>query len=386
MVHLWQGPRRICLGSGAAARVGEEVAQLTGGKGPVAVIVDPGVHRSGVAEPVLQSLDRVGLKAEIFREVERNPSLATADRATAFVRAVGALAVVGVGGGSAMDVAKAAAAAAQGGSIRDWLGADRVPGPGLPLVLVPTTAGTGSEVSHAAVLHDEEVGYKRVAVSRHLLADVAVLDPLLTLDLPPVVTADSGMDALTHAVEAYTAVAASPLSDPLALEAIRLIGRHLRPAYAAGRNCPEAREGMLVAAALAGMAFTAAGLGAVHLLGYPLSEQYGLSHGRANAVLLPHVMRYNLVAAPHRFAAIAAALGEAVEQLGPRQAAATAVAAVEQLLADLDISPRLRDYGVPEEALDRLAEQALDQGARLVGNNARRLDLAGARAVLRSAW
>jgi alcohol dehydrogenase class IV len=273
-----------------------------------------------------------------------------------------------------MDLAKITAAVlAHGGVPRDYIGEFKIPGPILPLICVPTTAGTGSEVSAASVLTDTENQIKVGILSNYLRPQVAIVDPLMTLSCPPKVTADSGIDALTHAIEAYTAVdnadfpippnektiyqGRHPLADALAAQAITLIGANLRKAVHNGNDL-EAREGMALAATLAGLAFSNVGVAAVHALEYPVGAATHCSHGAGNGLLLPYVMRFNLPVRQREFAKIAQFLGEDVAATDERHAAERAIQAVTQLRADIGIPLRLRDLGVRQEQLRPFAEKA----------------------------
>jgi alcohol dehydrogenase class IV len=273
-----------------------------------------------------------------------------------------------------MDLAKITATVlAHGGTPGMYLGDSRIPGPVLPLFCLPTTAGTGSEVSAAAVLTDTENQMKVSTLSNYLRPQVALIDPLLTVSCPPKVTADSGIDALTHAIEAYTAVdnaafplphgersvyqGKTPLADAFAERAIALIGQHLRRAVKDGQDL-EAREGMALAATLAGLAFSNAGVAVVHALEYPVGGATHCSHGAGNGLLLPYVMRFNLPARTKEFAVIARLLGEDVAGLPERQAAERAIVAVEKLRDDIGVPRRLRDLGAREEQLRPFAEKA----------------------------
>jgi alcohol dehydrogenase class IV len=284
-------------------------------------------------------------------------------------------AILGLGGGSNMDLAKITATVlAHGGSPKDYVGDDQVPGPILPLICLPTTAGTGSEVSAATVLTDTENKIKVGILSNYLRPKAAVIDPLLTVSCPPKVTADSGIDALTHAIEAYTAVdnadfplppgertvyqGRHPFGDLFAEKAIASIGVHLRRAVAHGNDL-DAREGMALAATLAGLAFSNVGVAAVHALEYPVGGATHCSHGAGNGLLLPYVMRFNLPARKKEFATIARLLGENVTGLDEDQSAERAIAAVERLRADIGIPLRLRDIGVRREQLRSFAEKAI---------------------------
>jgi len=287
-----------------------------------------------------------------------------------------------------------------GGAAEEYFGDHRVPGPVLPVVAVSTTAGTGSEVSAAAVLADPARGRRGSIMSNYLRPAAAIYDPLLTVSCPPKVTADAGIDALTHAVEAYTVLSAeaqadatlaagvyqgrTPMTDLLAEQAIALVGRWLRRAAYQGGDL-EAREGMHLASLYAGMAFSNAGLTAVHALEYPVGVATGLSHGAGNGLLLPYVMEYNIPACPERLAAVARLLGEEVEGLSAWQAAEAAVEAVQRLKAEIGIPMRLRDVGVEEAGLRSLAEATLPL-TRLLRLNPRPLDAESLQGILKRAW
>jgi len=293
----------------------------------------------------------------------------------------------------------AATVLAHGGSPRDYVGDDRIPGPVSPVVCVPTTAGTGSEVSGASVLTDSDNHMKVGVLSNHLRPRAAVVDPLLTVSCPPKVTADSGIDALTHAIEAYTAVdnatfplppgertvyqGRHPLGDLLAERAIALIGTHLRRAVADGNNL-EAREGMALGATLAGLAFSNVGVAAVHALEYPVGGATHCSHGAGNGLLLPYVMRYNLPARTREFARIAQLLGEDVAGLDEEAAANRAISAVEKLRADIGIPTRLSQLGVTEGQLADFAAKAFAV-KRILRVNPREVTLEALQGILRAA-
>jgi alcohol dehydrogenase class IV len=297
-------------------------------------------------------------------------ALAGYDMAKAFQPDV----LVGLGGGSNMDLAKLAAVLLKhGGSPRDYIGDDKIPGPIFPLICVPTTAGTGSEVSAATVITDAENHIKVGILSNYLRPTAAVVDPLMTLSCPPKVTADSGIDALTHAIEAFTAIdnadfplpagertvyqGKHPMGDLCAEKAIALVGKFLRRAVNDGNDL-EAREGMALAALLGGLAFSNVGVALVHAMEYPVGGAVHCSHGAGNGLLLPYVMRFNLPAKVKAFAEIAALLGENVAGLSDSDAAEKAIAAVEKLRNDIGVPQRLRELGLKPEQLRTLAEKA----------------------------
>ncbi|MCE9530958.1 MAG: iron-containing alcohol dehydrogenase, partial [Planctomycetes bacterium] len=281
---------------------------------------------------------------------------------------------IGLGGGSNMDAAKIAAIAlTHGGDPREYVGENKVPGPILPLICVPTTAGTGSEVSQAAVFTDTEKQNKVSCLSNFLRPAAAIVDPLLTVSCPPKVTADSGIDALTHAIEGFTAVdyahyplpenersvyqGKNPFGDMVAEKAIQLVGQFLKRAVKDGNDL-EARDGMALAATLGGLAFSNAGVALVHAMEYPVGAAVHVSHGAGNGLLLPFVMRYNLAPRKAAFAAVARWLGEDLKGLDETAAAERAVVAVEMLKSEIGIPARLRDLGVKENQLAPFAEKA----------------------------
>jgi alcohol dehydrogenase class IV len=364
---------QLVFGRNAADNVGEIVRRL--GARRVFLVTDSILLEAGVVEPVHAPLSEAGVVVKIFSEGEPEPSLRAADAAIAAARGFRPDAIIGLGGGSNMDLAKITAVIlTHGGQPLDYAGDDRVPGPILPLLCVPTTAGTGSEMSAASVLSDTDNQMKVGVLSNYLRPAAAIVDPLLTVSCPPKVTADSGIDALTHAIEAYTAVdnadfplphgersvyqGRHPFGDMLAERAVRLIGANLRRAVRDGADL-EAREGMALGATLAGMAFSNVGVALVHALEYPVGGATHCSHGAGNGLLLPYVMRYNAPKRLAAFASLASLLGEDVTGLSDERAAEQAVVAVERLRADIGIPTRLRDLGVKENQLRPFAEKAL---------------------------
>lgn len=389
----------IIFGRSATRRTGEVVRRL--GVERVLLVTDARLVSAGLHEPVERALAEAGVAVGRFEGGLAKP---TVDAVAACAEAAqeqeyGAL--VALGGGSNIDLAKAAAVVLHyGGSAADYFGPDLVPGPVMPLVAVSTTAGTGSEVSMASVLADPANDRRGALLSNYLRPRAAIYDPLLTLSCPTQVTAEAGIDALTHAIEAYMVVSSdtqlgSPedvgvytgrcvLSDVLAEKAIALVGMYLRRAvYKAGDV--EAREGMHLASLLAGMSFSNAGLTAVHALEYPLGPLTGSTHGAGNGLYLPYVMSYNIPACPVRLANVARLLGEDVDGLSDWDAAEWAVEAVQRLKADIGIPMTLRDLGVDEEELRPLAE-ATAQVTRLLQMNPRPLDVDALEEIIRDAY
>jgi alcohol dehydrogenase class IV len=363
---------QIHFGSGAVRQLPEILQKLNLRR--VLIVTDEVLVKAGIVDQVQEPL-RQQVALELFTGGEPEPSLRAADACIAHARAFRPDGLIGLGGGSNMDLAKIAAAVlTHGGTPRDYLGEDRVPGPTLPLVCIPTTAGTGSEVTAAAVFLDQDNHIKAGVLSNYLRPAVAVVDPRLTLSCPRKVTADSGIDALTHAIEAFTAVDNAtfplpegqtsifqgryPLGDCLAEKAIAIIGANLVRAVEEPSNLA-AREAMALGALLAGMAFSNVGVAMVHALEYPLGAATHCSHGAGNGLLLPYVMRYNLPVRTREFARVSELLGVDTDGMSEQHAAECAIGAVEELNRKIGIPARLRELGAKPEQIPEFAEKAL---------------------------
>jgi len=362
----------LSFGDGAVKQLGELAGKHAIRR--LLVVTDRTLVDVGLVQRVLAPLIEAGVVVELFDGSEAEPSLAVADAAIDAALDFQPDALMGLGGGSNMDLAKiTATVVTHGGSPSDYFGFDRVPGPVLPLICVPTTAGTGSEVSHAAVLTDTANEMKVSTLSNWLRPKLAVVDPELTYSCPRQVTADSGIDALTHAIEAYTATDFAdmhvaegeacayegrfPIGDIMAEKAIALVGQHLVTAVNEPQN-KVARNGMALAATLAGMAFSNAGVALVHALEYPLGGALNCSHGAGNGLLLPFVMRFNLPERVDAFGRIAGLLGEATEGLPAAEAAELAIARVERLKREIGIPARISDIGGQADQLAAFAQKA----------------------------
>lgn len=365
---VFRAAGEITFAAGSAGRTGEILRKQ--GVRKALVVVDPGFARAGSFAKITDSLGKEKIAFTVFDRVEPEPPAELADEAGEAARREKCDFVLGVGGGSAMDTAKAAAVLATNeGTARDYQGLEKVPKPGLPKGMIPTTAGTGSEVTFTAVFVNREVKKKAGINSSFLYPELSILDPELTLDLPPAVTAYTGMDALAHAVESYTSRAAHSLSEIFSLKAIRLIGRNLREAVFNGQN-REARAEMLLGSLLAGVGLANAGVTAVHSLAYPLGGEFRVPHGVANGMLLAPVMAFNALSSPERFAEIAEEMGEKTGGLSEKEAALLGVEAVRRLSREIEMPQRLSDLGIPESALSGMAEEAM-QVARPLANNPR---------------
>ncbi|MBE3581920.1 MAG: iron-containing alcohol dehydrogenase [Thermoanaerobacteraceae bacterium] len=360
MLGVYKLPTELFFGCGASRHTGEKLKEL--GASKVFVVCDPGVKQAGLLKGITTSLKEAGLEFTVYEDIKPEPTSDIIEVGTEYLRKSGCDVVLGVGGGSALDCAKAfAAMVTNEGRITDYTGVGKLKNNPLPVVAVPTTAGTGSEITMFTVITDAQTKMKAPVGSYMLMPVLAILDPELTVGLPPHLTASTGMDALTHAVESYVNVNSHYISEALALQAIKLIARSLRKAVARGTNL-QAREDMLMASTIAALAFNSTRLGLVHAMSQPAGAHFGIPHGLSNAILLPHVMEYNLMGNPEKFAEIAALFGEPTGGLPVMEAAARSVKAVKELMADIGIVEGLGAFGVREEHLGMLADEALTSG------------------------
>ncbi len=327
------------------------------------LITDPGVAAAGILDRAAKILQAAECEYELFDGVKADSGSALIDETVVKFKASGCDSVVGIGGGSSLDTAKAVAAlAANPGPALSYAGLHKVRNRPLPMIAVPTTSGTGSEVTLWSVFTDDTRSVKVAIGGTMIYPAVALCDPELTLDLPPTLTAATGMDALAHAVECYTNNACQPISAALALQAIELIGCHLRSAVLNGRNL-QSRYGMMLASTMAGIAMNPTRLGIAHALAMPLgSWDLRVPHGIVLAVTLPAVMEFNHLAEPDRFVDVARAFGEDVSRLSRLEGAARAVAAVRSLANDIGIPSGLGAYGLREEHISRVVEEAMRSG------------------------
>ncbi len=372
---------KLITGKGATKVLPDELKRLQV-HNPL-IVTDEILQKVGVVDQVSTLLK--GLTFGVFTGVKPEPELSIVEECTALFKEGKHDGLIAIGGGSAIDIAKAVSGfAGFDGKLTDLIGTNLVPQKGAPVIALPTTAGTGSEVTNISILSDKEAQLKKGIVSDYLLPDVAIVAPEMTLTMPPSVTAASGVDALVHAIEAYISVHASPITDALAIHAVKMIADNLPKAYA-NPNHIEARENMATASLMAGMAFGNAGVGAVHALAYPLGGRFNIAHGVSNALLLPYVMDWNKIACLDRFRDIAVALGEQVHQLSDMEAADKAVAAMKRLCEVVNIPSGLRAFDIPEDAIADMAEDA-SKIDRLLNNNPRTFTRIEIEEIYRSAY
>lgn len=355
-------PQEIICGKNSI----EQIPQLLEKQGlkKVMVISDPLLEKLGMVSRITDILGRAGIAFDSFVAVEANPSVETVDLATKAFAASGADSLIALGGGSPMDVAKAVGVLARfGGAITDYEGAHLVPGPIIPLIAIPTTAGTGSEVTAFAVITDRARNYKLTVFSYELIPAYAVLDPRLVMTAPEKIAGACGIDAMVHAIEAYLSKAASPFSDAMAEKALALIGKNIA-LFVADRSNPDAAEAMLYGSMFAGIAFAWARLGNVHAMAHPLGGYFDVPHGVANAVLLPTVLEYNALADNGRYQAIYEAItGRAG---GADFKPQTLVDTIRELIKALGIPATLSAVGVTEDKIPAMAVDAMKSGNILV--------------------
>lgn len=383
-MFVFNTTRSIVFRPGASAEIAEIVGPTLGQR--ILLVTDKPLRALGLIDPALASLKKAGIAAAVFDEVLADPPEANILACAAAAKEHGATGVLAIGGGSPMDVAKVAALIVKSGAALDEVyGVGVAKGPRLPLALVPTTAGTGSEVTPIAIVTTGEAEKKGV-VSPHLLPDIAVLDADLTLGLPPAVTAATGIDAMVHAVEAYTSKSANnnQISKGLARQALQLLGANIREAVFNGKN-RESRGAMLLGSLLAGQAFANSPVAAVHALAYPIGGHYHVPHGLSNALVLPHVLRFNLGAQVEGYAEIAADAFPGLKTVPQASRAEAFAEALATLSRELGLPQTLREVNIPESALPLLAREAMKQ-TRLLVNNPRDVTEADALAVYRAAF
>jgi alcohol dehydrogenase class IV len=373
-------PSKIVFGQGCAIQCAEDV--LAQGFRRAFVVTSPPIV--GLTEPLTEALQAGGAEVSVYAKIATEPSVSMLSEAMAAARAFGPDAIVGLGGGSAIDVAKMVAALYDGRQhVSEVFGIGQLGSRALYLASLPTTAGTGSEVTPIAILLDEVENLKKGIVSPYLVPDAAYVDPFLTKSLPPAITAATGLDALTHCIECYANRVAHPAVDLYALQGIRLISANLIRAVEHGGDM-EARANMALGSLYGGLCLAPVNTAAVHALSYPLGSEFHIAHGISNAVLLPHIVRFNLPAAPERYADMALALG--VEPgATDAETAERGVTRLFGLYSACGLPSSMSELGVPEDAIPGMAEAAMTV-TRLLKNNPRELTLADVEAIYRAAY
>ena len=384
MNHEFRSVPRIVCAAGALQEIGQVFAGLAARR--VLLVCDPGIVTLGFAARACAALEAAGCSVAVFDQVVADPPAAVVEQAVSQGRAFAADGVLGLGGGSSLDAAKLVALLINSEqTLPELYGSDKAHGQRLPLVLVPTTAGTGSEVTWVSVITDAQQR-KQAVYSAQLMPDVAVLDPLLTLGLPAGVTAATGLDAMVHAIEAYTSrTRKNPIADGLATTALRLLGGNLRKVLADGSDVA-ARSAMLQGSLMAGMAFVNASVAAIHGLAYPLGARFHIPHGHANALVMAPMIRFNLPAAQRQYAELAAHLLPEARFADEASAAQAFVEAIEALVRDSGLETRLSRLGIDEASITLMAKDVVTGLQRLIASNPRDMDEAQVQAIYRGIY
>lgn len=382
-LSVYYSPPKIIFGLEAAKAVAGEVTRLGGTK--VLVVTDRILLQADVIRPVIDSLKDAGIPYSIYDGVEPDPPASLVDQAAAILRAENCDFVIGIGGASSLDVAKGVSLVATNESeVVGLIGFEQVPKRGLPKILISTTHSAGGELSPYIIMVASKEDHSVVPIiSEYAIPEVAIMDPLLTVSMPPTVTVDTAIDTLATAIEAVAATNATPFSDVFAERALQLASEYLPVVWAKGSNVT-ARYFMSMAATMAGMAFVNSSVGAVHALSYPLAGRYHLTHGRSLGAILPHVMQFNLPGNPERYALIAELMGKSTDGLSTLEAAELAVEAAADILDSVEVSYCLKDYGASENDVDHLTEEAMTT-APFFEYNPRNFDEKDIAAIYRSA-
>ncbi|OPX39255.1 MAG: hypothetical protein B1H12_00230 [Desulfobacteraceae bacterium 4484_190.2] len=376
-------PPQIDIGSGSLTSLKGIIASYETGR--VLIVTDKGIRQAGILDRVIKAAGKNTKDFDIFDRVLPNPDIPAMEACGQVVESNDYDLVIGLGGGSPMDVAKAASVLpANGGKISPLLGRGMIKRPGVPLCLIPTTSGTGSEATQAIVVDDLESGTKKAIWDRHVIPQVVIVDPDLAIGMPASLTADTGLDALVHGIEAYTARTTNPVVQAYARECIELIARHLPRAVKDGSDL-EARSGMSLAAILGGFAISNGGLGAIHGLAYPLDTVKHIPHGRSVAIMAPWVVDFNRVDNEETYARIARFLGKDVDNLDSRAASQKAVSGIIDLMESVGVSPYLTEHGIQSAEVDGLAKEAFRVSQRLLPSNPRNMTEEDAVGIYRAA-
>ncbi len=366
----------------------EEIIKILGPR--LLIVSDPGLSKIGLYKPLVDNLIKRGTEVRVFDQVEQDPTLRNLEMAIDSGAGFLATGILGFGGGSPMDVAKLTALVLGSGENIDSIwGVNKVKGPRLPLILVPTTAGTGSEVTPVSIMTVED-REKRGVSSAVIIPDLAILDPSLTMVLPPTITATTGIDAMVHAIEAFTSKNKNnnSLSQNLAMEALDLLGISIVKAVRKGKSDRVSRSNMLLGSMLAGMSFANSPVAGVHALAYPLGGKYKVSHGLSNALLLPHVIRFNMQvpATKEAYAKLAGIVFPVLEKIDDLDQRAESFAEEFTTLSKhLNLPTRLREINIPEKACREMAKEAMKQ-ERLLVNNPKTITLEDAEKIYKAAW
>jgi alcohol dehydrogenase class IV len=351
-------PQRILYGLGCYKKIAELIKEMNAEN--ILLVTGKKVIEMNYMKEIINSIKNMNINIEIFNEIPKEPEMNFVYNGLKIYEENDCELILAIGGGSIIDTAKGIALlATNGGSLRDYEGLEKIPKPQAPLIAVPTTAGTGSEVTKFTVITDTERKRKMLIGSVNIIPKIAIVDPLLTISMSQDITMSTGMDALTHAIEAYISIKAQPITDLLAIEAIKLISKYLRRAWANGEDI-EARDKVMLGSLLAGLAFSNSSVALVHGMSRPLGAYFNIPHGLSNAILLPHVMEFTYISNPEKFMNIALFMNEKIERLSLIEAAKLSVEAVKKICKDIKV-PSLKDIGIKEEELNKIAQKMAEE-------------------------
>jgi alcohol dehydrogenase class IV len=351
-------PQRILYGLGCYKKIAELIKEMNAEN--ILLVTGKKVIEMNYMKEIINSIKNMNINIEIFNEIPKEPEMNFVYNGLKIYEENDCELILAIGGGSIIDTAKGIALlATNGGSLKDYEGLEKIPKPQAPLIAVPTTAGTGSEVTKFTVITDTERKRKMLIGSVNIIPKIAIVDPLLTISMSQDITMSTGMDALTHAIEAYISIKAQPITDLLAIEAIKLISKYLRRAWANGEDI-EARDKVMLGSLLAGLAFSNSSVALVHGMARPLGAYFNIPHGLSNAILLPHVMEFTYISNPEKFMNIALFMNEKIERLSLIEAAKLSVEAVKKICKDIKV-PSLKDIGIKEEELNKIAQKMAEE-------------------------
>lgn len=367
-------PQRILYGLGCYKKIAELIKEMNAEN--ILLVTGKKVIEMNYMKEIINSIKNMNINIEIFNEIPKEPEMNFVYNGLKIYEENDCELILAIGGGSIIDTAKGIALlATNDGSLRNYEGLEKIPKPQAPLIAVPTTAGTGSEVTKFTVITDTERKRKMLIGSVNIIPKIAIVDPLLTISMSQDITMSTGMDALTHAIEAYISIKAQPITDLLVIEAIKLISKYLRRAWANGEDI-EARDKVMLGSLLAGLAFSNSSVALVHGMARPLGAYFNIPHGLSNAILLPHVMEFTYISNPEKFMNIALFMNEKIERLSLIEAAKLSVEAVKKICKDIKV-PSLKDIGIKEEELNKfaqkMAEEAIASGSP--ANNPRKASI-----------
>jgi len=375
---IFQMPHKIEVGISKSREISKIIKEMELKR--VLIVVDYNLKKMGIADHIFNNLKKANISFTVFNNIKNEPTITEVDQAIDDLNIASNYdGIIGIGGGSSIDVAKLLAVSGSvKDSIKNYIGTNLIDKPGIPMIMLPTTSGTGAEATHNAIVKDKKEGWKKGVVSPYLIPDLVILDPELTLSVPPKITAETGIDAFTHAIECFICNKSNLMSDLFALDSMRLINKYLRRAVKNGGD-KEARYYMALGSLYGGIAITNSGGGGVHALAYLLGGKYNISHGLSNSILLADVMEFNAKAVPEKFIKVAEVMGIEIANFSKEKVVKSVVDEIRKLVNDVGIT--IKGFEVSEKILDNLAKMAISEQQRLLENNPRPISYEDARQI-----